>query len=690
MTVDGPLLLAGGGHSHALVLKRWAMHPQHRPSGEVVLINRHGTAFYSGMVPGLIAGDYDRDDVSVDLRHLCDRAGVAFMAAEIEGIDPTKRLLNLEGRPPLRYGRLSLNVGAVSRPTALGQPIKPLERALDFLREQDQSDQPFRVIGAGAAGIEVVLALRCRWPKRPLLLQARPDQIEAHHQRALERADIVLLTAAGATDGPTLLCTGSQAPDWLKASGLPVDQDGRVQTDACLEVCGHPGLFASGDCAVIGNQPRPPSGVWAVRAAIPLARNLQASCLGKPLQAWRPQQQALQLLGNASLQPRQAWARRGPWTLGASPRLWQLKQAIDRRFMAGFKSTTPMAMATPMACRGCAAKLPAAPLQEALQQVGLGQLASNPEDASVLPGLPTQLQSVDGFPALISDAWLNGRLSALHACSDLWACGAHVASAMAVITLPAVDSAQQQNLLAQTLAGLHSALVPQGAQLLGGHTLEGRSEAPMPASLGIQVALSVHGGTADPGGRIWRKRGIRSGDALLLSRPLGTGVLFAGAMAGRVSPTDLDSVLATMSRSQHECLGPLLAMGEAIHACTDVTGFGLLGHLGEMLGDQPTVQIQLDGERIPAYAGSLNLLAQGLASTLAPANRLAWRWLDPTENSDEAIVTLEGAHDQALLELLVDPQTCGPLLVACDPKAATVLSRDEGWHWIGNAAPARG
>ncbi len=687
MTNEGPLLLAGGGHSHALVLKRWAMHPQHRPRGEVVLINRHSTAFYSGMVPGLIAGDYVRDDVAIDLRDLCDRAGVVFVAAEIEGIDPAKRLLNLEGRPPLRYGRLSLNVGAVSRPTALGIPIKPLETALDFLREQDQSDQPFRVIGAGAAGIEVVLALRCRWPNRRLLLQARPEQIEPHHQRALKRANIDLLRAAGATDGPTLLCTGSQAPDWLKASGLPVDQVGRVQTDACLQVCGHPGLFASGDCAVVRNQPRPPSGVWAVRAAIPLARNLQASCLGKPLQAWRPQEQALQLLGDASLKPRQAWARRGRLTLGASPRLWQLKQAIDRRFMAGFKSQTAMTM--PMACRGCAAKLAAAPLQDALQQVGLGQLANNPEDASVLPGLPTQLLSVDGFPALISDAWLNGRLTALHACSDLWACGAHVASAMAVITLPAVDSAQQQNLLAQTLAGLHSALIPQGAQLLGGHTLEGRSEAPMPASLGIQVTLSVHGGTADPRGRIWRKRGIRSGDALLLSRPLGTGVLFAGAMAGRVSPGDLDRVLATMSRSQHERLEPLLAMGEAIHACTDITGFGLLGHLGEMLGDRPRVQIQLNGERIPAYSGSLNLFDQGVASSLAPANRLAWRWLDPAEHSDGAIVTVEGAHDAALLELLVDPQTCGPLLVACDPQAAAALSRDEGWHWIGNAAPAR-
>ena len=161
MTGNGPLLLVGGGHSHALVLKRWAMHPQRRPDVEVVLINRRGTALYSGMVPGLIAGIYSDSDAAIDLRRLCDQAGVAFVAAEAEGVDPDEQLLRLRDRPPLRYGHLSLNVGAISRPTAAGMPIKPLETALAFLDEQDrdsQSNQPFRVVGAGAAGIEVVLA----------------------------------------------------------------------------------------------------------------------------------------------------------------------------------------------------------------------------------------------------------------------------------------------------------------------------------------------------------------------------------------------------------------------------------------------------------------------------------------------------------------------------------------------------
>ena len=129
MSTEGALLLAGGGHSHALLLKRWAMQPRRRPSRAVILVSRHGTTLYSGMVPGLIAGLYRQEEVTIDLRSLCDQAGVAFIQAEIRGLDLQRRQLRLHDRPPLHYGLLSLNVGAISKPTAPGVPIKPLEPA---------------------------------------------------------------------------------------------------------------------------------------------------------------------------------------------------------------------------------------------------------------------------------------------------------------------------------------------------------------------------------------------------------------------------------------------------------------------------------------------------------------------------------------------------------------------------------
>ena len=676
MTHEGPLLLAGGGHSHALVLKHWAMCPRRRPSRSIVLLNRHSTALYSGMVPGLIAGIHRREELAINLRRLCDSAGVAFVRAEITGLDPTRQLLRLQGRPPLRYGLLSLDVGAVTaNPSDRdGVPIKPLELALQFLEQQNPHDQrPFRVVGAGAAGLEVVLALRRRWPQRPLELQAHPGRISGPIRASLIRAGISLVEDAGISPSTPLLCTGVTAPHWLGESGLPVNREGRLLTDACLQVKDHPGLFASGDCALISSDPRPASGVWAVRAASPLARNLEAACRDDRLWPWRPQRQALQLIGNQAFT---AWGQYGRWSLGPSRNIWQLKQWIDQRFMAGFARPASMKPSQPMACRGCAAKLPAQPLTAALKQVGLGGLA---EDASLLGGEPPRLQSIDGFPALLSDPWLNGRITALHACSDLWACGAEVTSAMTVVTLPMAEPETQQELLFQTLDGIQSVLKEQGAQLIGGHTLEARSAAPAPMSLGLQVSLSVNGSSRNP----WPKGGIQVGDALLLSRPLGNGVLFAAAMAAAGSPAHLDAVLTVMGQSQHGLVDQLQAHGAEIHACTDITGFGLLGHLGEMLQGSTPLRVKLSAARIPVFEGVLSLLEEGYASSLAPANREAWHWLDGP-------VQLNRTPSRAMLELLVDPQTCGPLIVACTNGAAQELMVQGPWMWIGTAADVHG
>ena len=673
MKPKGPLLLAGGGHSHALLLKRWAMQPQLRPDRMVVLINRCSTALYSGMVPSLIAGRVKRHDLAIDLRQLCERAGVAFLAAEIQGLNPSQHLLLLKDRPSLQYGWLSLDVGAISRVSASGIPIKPLEPALAFLNRQSPNDpEPFRVIGAGAAGVEVVLALRRRWPQRALQLQVRPGQLSNTLRRVLQEAQVTLIKNQSQWVGPSLLCTGSRGPGWLANSGLPVNEQGRVQTDACLKVIGTSNIFASGDCGVISDAPRAASGVWAVRAAEPLATNLEAACQGKPLVPWRPQRRALQLIGTHR---KTAWAQWGSWRVGPSPLIWLLKQRIDHAFMAGFQRPASMPDAAPMACRGCAAKLPAQPLSAALERVGLRE---EPKDAAQIPGNQELLQSVDGFPALVSDPWLNGRLTALHACSDLWACGTTASRAMATITLPMVSAEAQQELLVQTLSGIRSVLDEQGAKLIGGHTMEARSAAPAPASLGVQIALTVNGSSTSP----WLKSGMRAGDALLISRPLGTGVLFAGSMTGATKAADLDAALKVMTCSQHKLLEQLVPIRKDIHACTDITGFGLLGHLGEMLQTSPELTVQLDGYALPAHHGAMELFERGVSSTLAPFNRAAWRWL-------EGPVQLKADASQALLELLVDPQTCGPLLLSCTSAVAAQLTRTGPWIQIGSATEVR-
>ena len=704
------------------------MRPKQRPTGFITLVNRTSTTLYSGMVPGLIAGIYSRDQVAIDLRSLAADAGVAFIEAEIKGLDLINQTLLLEGRLPLPFTTLSLDVGAVSRPLTPDKsllpgslvPIKPLEPALKYLESEDENaHETFYVVGSGLAGVEVALALRQRWPKRPIHLLARQGRLNQRLDKGLRAAGVLVVnksagvprttTTVVSTISTGIICSGSRAPTWLADSGLPCcPQSGRVRTNNQLRVIEHPEIFASGDCALIDTYPRPPSGVWAVKAANTLARNLKAACEGQVVRRWRPQRRAIQLVGGFRQGRPTAWVLWGSITLGPHPQLWRWKQRIDRRFIQRLQpfamvKAKGLAQGDRMLCRGCAAKLPATTLEAALATAGVGGLATVPEDAVVVStekqgkGEPL-LQSLDGFPALVSDPWLNGRLTALHSCSDLWACGALVQSAQAVVTLPLAPSKIQQDLLAQTIAGIRSALDPQQAVLIGGHTLEARNPAPSPCSLGLELVLSVQG---SPRRSLWPKRGVRAGDQLLLSRPLGTGVLFAASMAGATRPEDLDTTLAQMQISQHPQVEHLAALEKQLpgqlHAATDITGFGLLGHLGEMLGDAADnyepLQVQLDASRIPALPGALELLDAGHASSLAPANRRAWAMLDPQKPSGEpAVVCFNLSEREAIrkrhltmLELLIDPQTCGPLMISVTPTFAEILMSQPGhsWHAIG-------
>ncbi len=730
-TSSAQLLLAGGGHTHALVLRRWAMQPHRRPRARITLVSRHGSALYSGMVPGLVAGIYPRSACTINLRQLCQRAGVIYVQAEIGGLDPERQLLLLEGRPALPYDWLSLNLGAVTISCGGAVAVKPLEpflawcAGLSAANNSSAIDATDRrrvwIQGGGAAAIELAFALRARGLAPELGL--RGEELRLGSRAANRLAERWLANAGIAihrgqqhpmpAELPTLACTGSWGPGWLAAAGLPLDGRGRLLTEASLQVQGQPRIFASGDCGVIASQPRPASGVWAVRAAPVLAENLERLLAGgnssdsgsgdrnnsgsgsgtssnQELKQWRPQAWALQLLadGGVAGAPR-ALASWGPLTLGPSRWLWHWKDRIDRRFMALFEPPAAMAAGAAMACRGCAAKLAAAPLAAALERLAQNQPAAVaspiPRDDAAVIGQTAHgellLQSVDGFPALVDDPWLNGRLTTLHACSDLWACGARVDSVLALVTLPEAAPNLQVDLLHQTLAGVQSVLEPLQTRLLGGHTMEARDG--IKPEAGLAVSLSVNGLVAPE--RHWPKGPLAPGEVLILTRGLGSGVLFAAAMTGAARPEWLDDALALMQQSQAPVVEILAAHG--CRACTDITGFGLLGHLGEMLASAPApkaLRVELIAEAIPSLPGAIELLQTGYASSLAPANAAALGLLEEqvvltasaasqsaTHQSaaSHSKVHLSKAHQSAanktaLLGLLIDPQTCGPLLAA--------------------------
>ncbi len=699
------------------------MNPKLKPAGMITLVNKSSTTIYSGMFPGVVAGKYKIDEILIDLRNLASKAGVSFVMAEIEGIDLKKKKLLLAGRPEIQYSLLSLNIGTKTNLNSksliegdkdLAIPIKPFSESYKFIVDQDihkdnSFAKPFVIIGGGFAGIEIAFSLRKRWPRRSIILKVKSrKKLSKNILKKLNDLQIKILHIDSSALYPTLICTGNKSFDWIKNSGFPIDKNGRILTKKTLQVLNYPELFAVGDCGVIKDHPRPSSGVWAVRSAKPLARNLERISKGLKLKEWKPQSKAIQLLDiNYINKQSKAYMSWSGVMIGPFHFLSRLKESIDKKFISRFDlikniDSDMSSEEEIIKCRGCAAKVAFTPLSLALKKLDL--IESSMDDSiaiGILNSSKTLIQSVDGFPSLVSDPWLNGRLLAFHSCSDIWACGGSVISAQSVVNLPSLSNDLQQELLFQVLEGINSALVIQGAKLIGGHTLESIKRSEEPFSLSIEGSLTVNG-IIDDKKDFWSKRGMKKGDQILISRSLGTGIIFSAFMNGQVKPYILDSVLKEMNKSQHNVVNYINQLtntnpySKVINACTDITGFGLLGHLSEMLDytNSDRLKISLDPlkiilelDNIPVYDGVIELLNKGFESTLAPSNEIFLKHIDGDRNLRFELISNNFIYNDSfyntMLKVLIDPQTCGPLIVSCSPIYSENLIAQGPWIKIG-------
>ena len=304
-------------------------------------------------------------------------------------------------------------------------------------------------------------------------------------------------------------------------------------------------------------------------------------------------------------------------------------------------------------CGGCGAKVGAPGLAAVLADLAEEFPRYCPpqgfaDDVSPIPdagGLPV-VQSLDLLRELVADPWLMGRIAANHALSDLYACAAMPLSALAAVTLPFARDALLQRDLRQVLAGALHEFAQADCQLSGGHSMQGPE---------LLLGFAVNGLAMNPERGLLAKRGARVGDALVLTKPLGTGVLFAAHMRQLADGRYIAAAIAMMLQSNR--IAAELALAHGASASTDVTGFGLLGHLLEMLGEKQAASVTLSA--IPALAGARELLAAGVRSTMHEANG---------ELMEELEFATGVEHNGA--DLLLDPQTSGGLLVALDPARA--------------------
>ena len=298
----------------------------------------------------------------------------------------------------------------------------------------------------------------------------------------------------------------------------------------------------------------------------------------------------------------------------------------------------PMADAGAMRCGGCAAKIGPATLSAALARLGDRPAT---EDAAIIDGAggAVRVESIDYFRAFWSDPWLFGRIAANHALGDLYAMGAQPETAQAVATLPQLAPELAEEDLFQLIAGARSLLDREGVSLLGGHSSEG-------AEMALGFTVSGHA----PKRALLRKGGLRAGDRLILTRPIGSGVLFAAAMRGRSVGKAVEEALGWMQRSHAPVVEILQAHGAS--AATDVTGFGMAGHLLEML-EASKLDADIRFDKIPLYLKAGALAEEGVASSLLPENLALAGAVGPASGAPLAA---------KVLTLLFDPQTAGPLL----------------------------
>ena len=707
------LVLIGGGHAHLAVLKRFGMQPL--PGVRLTLLSRSSQSPYSGMLPGLIAGHYTVDEMHFDLRALADFAQARFLLVEVIGLDLAAQRVICRDRSPVEFDLLSINAGSTPSLADLVAssvqltPVKPIDefnaRWLAMKTRILAASRALKigVVGGGAGGVELVLAIRHRLLRELAaaggsatlhefhLFTATDEILPSHNRRTRETFARVLASqgiqvhvgqrivrvdenTAHALSGArfpldeVLWVTSAASAPWFAAAGIAVNSAGYIRVGADLRSVSHPSVFAVGDCAAIDGAPRPKSGVYAVRQGPPLAENLRRACLGEPPRPYHPQRDALSLISTGA---QHAVASRGAWQISGAW-VWRWKDWIDRRFMRKYQQLPVMSVAVPdappaalarelaalgplaMRCGGCGAKVGAEIIAEALRDLpaqpredivlGLG----GRDDAAVtaLPPGRLAVHTIDGFRAFISDPYVFGQITAAHCLSDIFAMGAQPQSALAYVTLPLAAPALLRRDLSQLLTGASAVFEREGTMLVGGHTSEG-------AELSLAFAINGHVGRE----QFKPKDALQAGDALILTKPLGTGVLLAGAMRRLAQSAWLDTALEHMIATN----GPAARAVQPfeVHAMTDVTGFGLAGHLREMLR-RGGLRAALTLADLPVLAGATELIETGVRSTLHHQN----------ERLEDSLMIVDQSAYPARFPLLFDPQTSGGLLIALPAQQA--------------------
>ena len=671
------LVLIGAGHTNCLFMKMWAM--KSNPSLRVTLINPDPISSYTGMLPSLVAGLCTKADAQINLFGLCRAIGARLIIDSVEKIDRKKSQLICNTGRIVNYDLLSINIGSSSIPLIngfkeFGCSVRPLaafqERWEKFLQSVNVKSPPvICIIGGGLASIELSFAMDIRLKKtgierfkikifergkafgklssnqqRYLKSKAKLRKIEIIENAIIKE---VLSNGLMQKSGKfvhadfVVSCIGPNPNDLFKRSKIE-NKDGYGSVDKTLRVIGFENAFAVGDCANFPSQVVDKSGVYAVRQAPILYKNILKLSRSEELVQFKPQSDYLKLIvydSTSAIFLRNGLAFSAKW-------VWSLKNFIDKKFIKNFKKLSEMITrdmanggnnSKKMLCGGCGSKVGNVILESSLKKLSNTKsrhiVSKIGDDAAVIK-INSSFQSLttDHLRSFTNDAWLQSKITAIHALGDIWAMGSDPNFALTNIVIPESSNEIQKRTVEEIIDGANSVFMAEGVKIVGGHT-----------SLGKETVIGFTlGGFSKRQPKTVDKACV--GDQIILTKPLGSGVLLAGEMRFEGEGQDLKNLFDAMSRSQSSIAEVLSRVANAV---TDITGFGLAGHLLNIVS-KSNVAAKLFFDQIPLYSGVNDLIAKHIRSSIFDNNYMY---------SDKVIIKTTANTD-----ILFDPQTSGPLL----------------------------
>ena len=684
--INNDLVLIGGGHSHIMLMMDLSKKPIQ--GNRITLISNEIDVPYSGMIPGFIEGIYTWRETHIDLYKLCFKLDIRFIFSEVLEISAINKEIILKNRPKIKFDVLSINTGIQSSNKNIkgahkySIPVKPISKlSHNFLTEIKKYNY-IAFIGGGPASVELALGLQKRFKNinsnfkisiitgKNKLLNSFPKKTQKVAKKTLQNSQINVIEKLEVIEvkkdklifsdkselkiDKSILSTNAMAPIWIKKSDITLNSKNFIIVNDKFQT-NFNYVFAAGDIVDFNNQNLNKSGVFAVKSGKPLAKSIRGFIQKKSPVPYTFNKNYLSIIG---LSNGLAIATKYNFTF-TSKFSFVLKKFIDQNFVKKFNNLNQDNYYTltnlfkifdfiiqknnknihdhQMQCRGCAAKVDFNTLKTTLSK----DIITSSEDAINISKDPNLYQSVDMINSIVSDPYILGKIAANHAISDIVAVNSSLVSALMILQLPYSSSEINSRDLEQVTTGANEILKLANCSIGGGHTMIGKDKDPVIGFSVIGEKKKVHLNKTIPK--------IKVNDILILTEKIGSGIIFSGINNDIIDSYYQIEVVNQMSKGNINF--SKISEKLKILSMTDITGFGLLNHLLNLIKrDSGKTGLTIYPDKVPIFNGVAEALSKNVRSSLFD------------KNFEAAQKDLIYDREKKLIdEILYDPQTVGGL-----------------------------